>query len=202
MYMYISDEAITFINNNLKKKILFNLWLACDGNTNVSVIRDFRFWQMVSRTTIKTPPTQLMFNPLSSSLLQNCMLLGGRKNTEVPLEGYLVAPIQRICKYPLLLKVSKAFMFCRRRHIFAFVLRQSRAAIIVQKPIISAPSQLFILKHWPDSLTPANPVPSSGFSFCCVKREWNMICFMGCVSDLSCPISFILLRSINSLIIP
>uniref|UniRef100_A0A8C6LLE6 Phosphatidylinositol 3,4,5-trisphosphate-dependent Rac exchanger 2 protein n=1 Tax=Nothobranchius furzeri TaxID=105023 RepID=A0A8C6LLE6_NOTFU len=32
------------------------------------------------------------------------MLLGGRKNTEVPLEGYLVAPIQRICKYPLLLK--------------------------------------------------------------------------------------------------
>ncbi|MEQ2297038.1 Phosphatidylinositol 3,4,5-trisphosphate-dependent Rac exchanger 2 protein [Ameca splendens] len=45
-----------------------------------------------------------MFNLLSSSLLQNCMLLGGRKNTEVPLEGYLVAPIQRICKYPLLLK--------------------------------------------------------------------------------------------------
>lgn len=36
--------------------------------------------------------------------LLNCMLLGGRTNTEVPLEGYLVAPIQRICKYPLLLK--------------------------------------------------------------------------------------------------
>ncbi|XP_064875538.1 phosphatidylinositol 3,4,5-trisphosphate-dependent Rac exchanger 2 protein isoform X1 [Oncorhynchus nerka] len=36
--------------------------------------------------------------------LLNCMLLGGRKNTEVPLEGYLVAPIQRICKYPLLLR--------------------------------------------------------------------------------------------------
>lgn len=36
------------------------------------------------------------------------MLLGGRKNTEVPLEGYLVAPIQRICKYPLLLRVSAA----------------------------------------------------------------------------------------------
>uniref|UniRef100_A0A672ZW05 Phosphatidylinositol 3,4,5-trisphosphate-dependent Rac exchanger 2 protein n=1 Tax=Sphaeramia orbicularis TaxID=375764 RepID=A0A672ZW05_9TELE len=35
---------------------------------------------------------------------ENCMLLGGRKNTEVPLEGYLVAPIQRICKYPLLLR--------------------------------------------------------------------------------------------------
>uniref|UniRef100_A0A8C2D5H7 Phosphatidylinositol-3,4,5-trisphosphate-dependent Rac exchange factor 2 n=1 Tax=Cyprinus carpio TaxID=7962 RepID=A0A8C2D5H7_CYPCA len=38
------------------------------------------------------------------TLLLNCMLLGGRKNTEVPLEGYLVAPIQRICKYPLLLR--------------------------------------------------------------------------------------------------
>ncbi|KAK5898545.1 hypothetical protein CgunFtcFv8_015950 [Champsocephalus gunnari] len=36
--------------------------------------------------------------------LLNCMLLGGRKDTEVPLEGYLVAPIQRICKYPLLLR--------------------------------------------------------------------------------------------------
>uniref|UniRef100_A0A8C1V4Y1 Phosphatidylinositol-3,4,5-trisphosphate-dependent Rac exchange factor 2 n=1 Tax=Cyprinus carpio TaxID=7962 RepID=A0A8C1V4Y1_CYPCA len=38
------------------------------------------------------------------TLLLNCMLLGGRKNTEVPLEVYLVAPIQRICKYPLLLR--------------------------------------------------------------------------------------------------
>uniref|UniRef100_A0A663MUM6 Phosphatidylinositol-3,4,5-trisphosphate dependent Rac exchange factor 2 n=1 Tax=Athene cunicularia TaxID=194338 RepID=A0A663MUM6_ATHCN len=38
------------------------------------------------------------------TFLLNCMLLGGRKNTDVPLEGYLVTPIQRICKYPLLLK--------------------------------------------------------------------------------------------------
>ncbi|XP_075906396.1 phosphatidylinositol 3,4,5-trisphosphate-dependent Rac exchanger 2 protein [Nelusetta ayraudi] len=38
------------------------------------------------------------------TFLLNCMLLGGRKNTVVPLEGYLVAPIQRICKYPLLLR--------------------------------------------------------------------------------------------------
>ncbi|KFV70071.1 Phosphatidylinositol 3,4,5-trisphosphate-dependent Rac exchanger 2 protein, partial [Dryobates pubescens] len=38
------------------------------------------------------------------AFLLNCMLLGGRKNTDVPLEGYLVTPIQRICKYPLLLK--------------------------------------------------------------------------------------------------
>jgi len=42
--------------------------------------------------------------------LKNCMLLGGRKNTEVPLEGYLVAPIQRICKYPLLLRVSANYV--------------------------------------------------------------------------------------------
>nr|XP_010957072.2 LOW QUALITY PROTEIN: phosphatidylinositol 3,4,5-trisphosphate-dependent Rac exchanger 1 protein [Camelus bactrianus] len=32
------------------------------------------------------------------------MLLGGRKTTDIPLEGYLLSPIQRICKYPLLLK--------------------------------------------------------------------------------------------------
>lgn len=38
------------------------------------------------------------------TLLLNCMVLSGRKNTDVPLEGYLVAPIQRICKYPLLLR--------------------------------------------------------------------------------------------------
>uniref|UniRef100_A0A4W3GH72 Phosphatidylinositol-3,4,5-trisphosphate dependent Rac exchange factor 2 n=1 Tax=Callorhinchus milii TaxID=7868 RepID=A0A4W3GH72_CALMI len=38
------------------------------------------------------------------NLSLGCMLLGGPKNPDVPLEGYLVAPIQRICKYPLLLK--------------------------------------------------------------------------------------------------
>ena len=38
------------------------------------------------------------------------MLLGGKKTTDVPLEGYLLTPIQRICKYPLLLKVSKSFI--------------------------------------------------------------------------------------------
>lgn len=38
-------------------------------------------------------------------LLQHCMLLGGKKSTDIPLEGYLLTPIQRICKYPLLLKV-------------------------------------------------------------------------------------------------
>lgn len=39
------------------------------------------------------------------SPLQHCMLLGGKKSTDIPLEGYLLTPIQRICKYPLLLKV-------------------------------------------------------------------------------------------------
>uniref|UniRef100_A0A8C4R2I3 Uncharacterized protein n=1 Tax=Eptatretus burgeri TaxID=7764 RepID=A0A8C4R2I3_EPTBU len=33
-----------------------------------------------------------------------CMLLGGRRVNDIPLEGYLLSPIQRICKYPLLLK--------------------------------------------------------------------------------------------------
>lgn len=38
------------------------------------------------------------------------MLLGGKKSTDIPLEGYLLTPIQRICKYPLLLKVI--YNFC------------------------------------------------------------------------------------------
>uniref|UniRef100_A0A8C7XJA7 Phosphatidylinositol 3,4,5-trisphosphate-dependent Rac exchanger 2 protein n=1 Tax=Oryzias sinensis TaxID=183150 RepID=A0A8C7XJA7_9TELE len=46
----------------------------------------------------------ILFCKLNFQTCENCMLLGGRKNTDVPLEGYLVAPIQRICKYPLLLK--------------------------------------------------------------------------------------------------
>ncbi|XP_067382559.1 phosphatidylinositol 3,4,5-trisphosphate-dependent Rac exchanger 1 protein isoform X2 [Channa argus] len=38
------------------------------------------------------------------TFLLHCMLLGGKKSTDIPLEGYLLSPIQRICKYPLLLK--------------------------------------------------------------------------------------------------
>lgn len=41
------------------------------------------------------------------------MLLGGRKTTDIPLEGYLLTPIQRICKYPLLLKVNQRKYFSR-----------------------------------------------------------------------------------------
>ncbi|XP_069907509.1 phosphatidylinositol 3,4,5-trisphosphate-dependent Rac exchanger 1 protein [Oryctolagus cuniculus] len=42
--------------------------------------------------------------PTVRAFLLSCMLLGGRKTTDIPLEGYLLSPIQRICKYPLLLK--------------------------------------------------------------------------------------------------
>ncbi len=42
-------------------------------------------------------------------VFQHLMLLGGKKSTDVPLEGYLLSPIQRICKYPLLLKVQLPF---------------------------------------------------------------------------------------------
>uniref|UniRef100_A0A8C8FII9 Phosphatidylinositol-3,4,5-trisphosphate-dependent Rac exchange factor 1 n=1 Tax=Oncorhynchus tshawytscha TaxID=74940 RepID=A0A8C8FII9_ONCTS len=41
---------------------------------------------------------------LFKSVFQHCMLLGGKKSTDIPLEGHLLSPIQRICKYPLLLK--------------------------------------------------------------------------------------------------
>lgn len=42
---------------------------------------------------------------LFSVSVQELMVFGGKKSTEIPLEGYLLTPIQRICKYPLLLKV-------------------------------------------------------------------------------------------------
>ncbi|XP_034029203.1 phosphatidylinositol 3,4,5-trisphosphate-dependent Rac exchanger 1 protein isoform X3 [Thalassophryne amazonica] len=42
--------------------------------------------------------------PNVRTFLLHCMLLGGKKSTDIPLEGYLLTPIQRICKYPLLLK--------------------------------------------------------------------------------------------------
>uniref|UniRef100_A0A8C7IUN3 Phosphatidylinositol 3,4,5-trisphosphate-dependent Rac exchanger 2 protein n=1 Tax=Oncorhynchus kisutch TaxID=8019 RepID=A0A8C7IUN3_ONCKI len=42
--------------------------------------------------------------PEIRTFLLHCMLLGGKKSTDIPLEGHLLSPIQRICKYPLLLK--------------------------------------------------------------------------------------------------
>ncbi|XP_056320306.1 phosphatidylinositol 3,4,5-trisphosphate-dependent Rac exchanger 1 protein [Danio aesculapii] len=42
--------------------------------------------------------------PHIRAFLLHLMLLGGKKSTDVPLEGYLLSPIQRICKYPLLLR--------------------------------------------------------------------------------------------------
>ncbi|XP_064155468.1 phosphatidylinositol 3,4,5-trisphosphate-dependent Rac exchanger 1 protein-like [Anguilla rostrata] len=47
---------------------------------------------------------ELNKNPNVRTFLLHCMLLGGKKTSDIPLEGYLLAPIQRICKYPLLLK--------------------------------------------------------------------------------------------------
>ncbi|KAJ8260075.1 hypothetical protein GJAV_G00176780 [Gymnothorax javanicus] len=47
---------------------------------------------------------ELNKDPNVRTFLLHCMLLGGKKTTDVPLEGYLLTPIQRICKYPLLLK--------------------------------------------------------------------------------------------------
>jgi len=37
-------------------------------------------------------------------VFQGCLLLGNYVN-DVSMEGFLLTPIQRICKYPLLLKV-------------------------------------------------------------------------------------------------
>ncbi|XP_044938056.1 phosphatidylinositol 3,4,5-trisphosphate-dependent Rac exchanger 1 protein isoform X2 [Mustela putorius furo] len=50
--------------------------------------------------------------PTVRAFLLSCMLLGGRKTTDIPLEGYLLSPIQRICKYPLLLKGSNLTDIC------------------------------------------------------------------------------------------
>ncbi|KAJ8369642.1 hypothetical protein SKAU_G00096700 [Synaphobranchus kaupii] len=47
---------------------------------------------------------ELNKNPNVRTFLLHCMLLGGKKTSDIPLEGYLLSPIQRICKYPLLLK--------------------------------------------------------------------------------------------------
>lgn len=99
------------------------------------------------------------FSP--SPFLQNCMLLGGRKNTEVPLEGYLVAPIQRICKYPLLLKVStckrRACQPCVRRATTP-MWRRCRAPSSPRslvRAVSSATHQPlpFLMKRWPRILT-------------------------------------------------
>uniref|UniRef100_A0ABI7WFM3 Phosphatidylinositol-3,4,5-trisphosphate dependent Rac exchange factor 2 n=1 Tax=Felis catus TaxID=9685 RepID=A0ABI7WFM3_FELCA len=63
------------------------------------------------------------------TFLLNCMLLGGRKNTDVPLEGYLVTPIQRICKYPLLLKGSNITDTCTEMLMCGVLLKISSGNI-------------------------------------------------------------------------
>ncbi|XP_059242850.1 phosphatidylinositol 3,4,5-trisphosphate-dependent Rac exchanger 2 protein-like, partial [Mustela nigripes] len=80
----------------------------------------------------------------------NCMLLGGRKNTDVPLEGYLVTPIQRICKYPLLLK--ELLKRTPRKHSdYAAVMEALQAMKAVCSNINEAKRQmekLEVLEEW------------------------------------------------------
>ncbi|TDG97257.1 hypothetical protein EPR50_G00224110 [Perca flavescens] len=82
--------------------------------------------------------------------LLNCMLLGGRKNTEVPLEGYLVAPIQRICKYPLLLR-ELLKRTPKKHNDYALVLESLQVMKAVCSSINEAKRQmekLEILEEW------------------------------------------------------
>ncbi|XP_045852780.1 phosphatidylinositol 3,4,5-trisphosphate-dependent Rac exchanger 2 protein-like [Meles meles] len=78
------------------------------------------------------------------------MLLGGRKNTDVPLEGYLVTPIQRICKYPLLLK--ELLKRTPRKHsVYAAVMEALQAMKAVYPNINEAKRQmekLEVLEEW------------------------------------------------------
>lgn len=62
------------------------------------------------------------------------MLLGGRKNTDVPLEGYLVTPIQRICKYPLLLKVLKSFFYPGFHNLYVKLVTKNISEQLEQSP--------------------------------------------------------------------
>ncbi|XP_014036669.1 phosphatidylinositol 3,4,5-trisphosphate-dependent Rac exchanger 2 protein [Salmo salar] len=82
--------------------------------------------------------------------LLNCMLLGGRKNTEVPLEGYLVAPIQRICKYPLLLR-ELLKRTPKKHNDYSLVLESLQAMKAVCSSINEAKRQmekLEVLEEW------------------------------------------------------
>uniref|UniRef100_A0A8C2BD69 Phosphatidylinositol-3,4,5-trisphosphate-dependent Rac exchange factor 2 n=1 Tax=Cyprinus carpio TaxID=7962 RepID=A0A8C2BD69_CYPCA len=76
------------------------------GRCFLHFVRRFQIYDEYCGNHEKAQRLLLELNKIRTvrTLLLNCMLLGGRKNTEVPLEGYLVAPIQRICKYPLLLR--------------------------------------------------------------------------------------------------
>lgn len=90
------------------------------------------------------------------------MLLGGRKNTEVPLEGYLVAPIQRICKYPLLLRVS--IILCIQTMHYGDttpLCHLCRAPLFIHHhlviskgcPISFTSTSPWLMKHWSHILT-------------------------------------------------
>ncbi|XP_069777400.1 phosphatidylinositol 3,4,5-trisphosphate-dependent Rac exchanger 2 protein isoform X4 [Narcine bancroftii] len=84
------------------------------------------------------------------TFLLGCMLLAGRKNPDVPLEGYLVAPIQRICKYPLLLK-ELVKRTPKRHNDYSAVIEALQAMKTVCSTINEAKRQmekLEILEEW------------------------------------------------------
>ncbi|XP_059838423.1 phosphatidylinositol 3,4,5-trisphosphate-dependent Rac exchanger 2 protein [Hypanus sabinus] len=84
------------------------------------------------------------------TFLLGCMLLAGRKNPDVPLEGYLVAPIQRICKYPLLLK-ELVKRTPKKHNDYSAVLEALQAMKMVCSTINEAKRQmekLEILEEW------------------------------------------------------
>ena len=93
------------------------------------------------------------------------MLLGGRKNTEVPLEGYLVAPIQRICKYPLLLRVSMALWILTMHYgdttPLCHLCRAPSTPLFIHHylviswgcPVLFTSTSLLQMKHWSCILT-------------------------------------------------
>ncbi|XP_060680096.1 phosphatidylinositol 3,4,5-trisphosphate-dependent Rac exchanger 2 protein [Hemiscyllium ocellatum] len=84
------------------------------------------------------------------TFLLGCMVLAGRKNPDVPLEGYLVAPIQRICKYPLLLKELMK-RTPKRHNDYAAVMEALQAMKTVCSTINEAKRQMEkfeVLEEW------------------------------------------------------
>ncbi|CAM9705840.1 unnamed protein product [Lampetra planeri] len=66
----------------------------------------FRIYEEYCSNHEKALRLYLELNKIASvrAFFVGCMLLGGRRDNDIPLQGYLLSPIQRICKYPLLLK--------------------------------------------------------------------------------------------------
>lgn len=101
--------SLLYIRNfqkSWKNACIQNLTLNKKWEPAFFTLKTFRIYDEYCSNHEKAEKLVLELNKIRTicTFLLNCMLLGGRKNTDVPLEGYLVAPIQRICKYPLILK--------------------------------------------------------------------------------------------------